>query len=141
MRETVVDKLIITDLKAMEEQGICTWHKNEGNLYQTSGRADFTACVKGRYVDIEAKAGNGHLLRLNQLFEGYKTCKAGGYFVVAFPDYTSLMELPIEYIDWNLDVKKANELRDKDLENAIALQSKINKEKRSVRYILKQKGD
>lgn len=135
MRETKVDKLIINDLKTLEDQGICSWHKNEGNMYQTSGRADFTACVDGRYVDIEAKAGNGHPLKLNQLFEGYKTCKTGGIFIVAFPDYTKMKDLPIEYINWNLSVKKANELRDDELEMVATFRNKINQEKRSVLYV------
>lgn len=135
MRETKVDKLIINDLKTLEDQGICSWHKNEGNMYQTSGRADFTACVDGRYVDIEAKAGNGHPLKLNQLFEGYKTCKTGGIFIVAFPDYTKMEDLPIEYINWNLSVKKANELRDDELEMVATFRNKINQEKRSVLYV------
>ena len=135
MRETKVDKLIINDLKTLEDQGICSWHKNEGNMYQTSGRADFTACVDGRYVDIEAKAGNGHPLKLNQLFEGYKTCKTGGIFIVAFPDYTKMKDLPIEYINWNLSVEKANELRDDELEMVATFRNKINQEKRSVLYV------
>lgn len=134
MRETVVDKLIIKDLKMMEEEGKCSWHKNEGNMYQTSGRADFTACINGQYIDIEAKAGNGHLLKLNQLFEGYKTCKAGGFFIVAFPDYTHVYDLPVEYINWNLTAKKANELRDEELKKMSDLRNKINREKRSVLY-------
>lgn len=134
MRETVVDKLIIQDLKNMEIVGQCNWHKNEGNIYQTNGRADFTACIEGKYYDIEAKAGNGHLLKLNQLFEGYKTCKAGGCFVVAFPDYIHLFDLPVEYINFDLSVKKANELRDEELKIMSDLRSKINHEKKSVLY-------
>lgn len=134
MRETKVDRLIIDDLNEMAEKHICTWHKNNGNIYQTSGRADFTACVKGRYVDIEAKAGNGYPIKLNQLFEGYKTCLAGGYFIVAFPDYTHLLDLPVEYLDWNFKAEKANELRDQELQQAIDLRSRINREKRSILF-------
>lgn len=140
MRETVVDRLIISDLKDLESQGKCSWHKNEGNMYQTSGRADFTACVEGHYVDIEAKAGNGHPVKLNQLFEGYKTCKANGIFIVAFPDYTKMEELPIEELNWNLSVNKANELRDEELEMVAAFRNKINREKRSVMYVRKKRN-
>ena len=47
-------------------------------------------------------------------------------------------ELPIEELNWDLSVNKANELRGEELEMVAAFRNKINREKRSVMYIRKK---
>lgn len=72
--------------------------KTQGNQYSRNGTPDYTGSIMGKYVGIEAKAGNSHKLALIQAFNGAKIVISGGVFVTAYPDfntYKSINEMPV----------------------------------------------
>lgn len=130
IKEQSVDKRITKELNNLG----CWWHKNQGNLYQKSGRPDFEACINGRTYGIEAKAGNGHPLKMNQLFEGYRLYRSGGVFIVAFNDYESLFKIKPQRFTFNLDESKITSLSNQDYQKLESLYVTINHARQSVRF-------
>lgn len=74
MREISVDNLIKRDLDGFGAD--VYWRKKHANKYQKNGTADYYGAYKGKYISIEAKAGNGHPLSMAQLFDGYQVVRA-----------------------------------------------------------------
>lgn len=131
MREIKVDKKITNDLNSLDH---CWWFKNQGNVYTQSGRPDYTALWHGHHYEIEAKAGNGHPLGMAQLFKGYQIVDAGGVFIVAFPDYTSIKDVSIQKLDVQLHANKANQLSVAEYDWLNRLRMQINRQKKTVAF-------
>lgn len=132
MRESVVDKIIKKDLASYGEE--CYFKKAQGNVYQQAGTPDYYGSMKGKYFAIEAKAGNGHPLGMAQLFNGYKIVRSGGVFVVAFPDYTTFVDIPRHHFGLELHGDKANQLSDEEYDQLEKIYHQVNAEKKSIMF-------
>lgn len=131
MRESKVDKLIETDLQNLPD----VWYKKiHANVYQQTGVPDFLGSFQGRFFAIEAKAGNGHTLGVMQLFNGYKIAQSGGIFVVAYPDYTSLMDLEFQEFDFELHGEQPNKLSREEYALLEKVYRQINADKKTVAF-------
>lgn len=133
MREISVDNLIKRDLDSFGAN--VYWRKKHANKYQKNGTADYYGTYKGKYISIEAKAGNGHPLSMAQLFDGYQVVRAGGAFVVAFPDYTSFLKAERHKMTFDFSyAQKANELLTEDYSKLESLCKTINKNKKTMMF-------
>lgn len=132
MREEKVDKLITADFAKLHGSYL---RKINGNVYQRNGTVDYLGGYKGQLIGIEAKAGNGHKLGMGQLFDGYQITQAGGLFVVAYPDYTSILALKPISFNLELHADKANQLSDEEYDLLEKFYKKINKERVTCAFI------
>lgn len=132
MREQKVDSMIVKDLDGYQN---LYWRKKQANMYQPNGTADYYGCYRGKYFSIEAKAGNGHPLSPAQLFDGYLVVHSGGIFIVAFPDYTTFVDIPREKMKFEFgNAKKANQLTKEQYAELEVMFKRINQEKRSIMF-------
>lgn len=133
MKEIKVDNIIRRDL---ESYGVdMYWRKKHANTYQKNGTADYYGTYRGKYFSIEAKAGNGHPLSMAQIFDGYAVVRAGGVFVVAFPDYTTFTKLKRRKMNFDFGgVVKCNELPVEDYEKLEKLCRELNRKKETVMF-------
>lgn len=132
MREEKVDKLIAADFEKLPDSYL---RKINGNVYQRNGTVDYLGGYKGQLIGIEAKAGNGHKLGMGQLFDGYQIAQAGGLFVVAYPDYTSILDLKPVSFGLELHANKANQLSDEEYDLLEKFYKKINKARKTCAFV------
>ncbi len=132
MREEKVDKLIAADFAKLPHSYL---RKINGNTYQRNGTVDYLGGYKGQLIGIEAKAGNGHKLGMGQLFDGYQIAQAGGLFVIAYPDYTSILDLEPEHFNMELHADKANQLSDAEYDLLENVYKRVNQERRSCAFL------
>lgn len=138
VKERNVVEAVEKELKQYVKTGQLRYHKNHGNMYQTVGRPDFVILLQGgRHIEIEAKAGNGHQIGDAQLFNGYQVTRLGGYFVLAFPDYQSLKQLPTRQFPFDFKAQKVNELNDEEYNLLKATVDELTKAKQSVMFVPK----
>lgn len=133
MKEIKVDNIIKRDLESYGTG--MYWRKKQANTYQKNGTADYYGSYRGKYFSIEAKAGNGHPLSMAQMFDGYLVVKAGGVFIVAFPDYTTFTK--IKRCKINLDfgnTNRCNELSIEDYGKLENLCRKLNSDRKTVMF-------
>lgn len=80
-RTSTQEQLIKKDIKTYLTGIGAFWSIVQGGSYSKPGDPDIVACVKGRYVGIEAKTPTGKLSELQKV-RGAEIEKAGGIWMV-----------------------------------------------------------
>jgi len=137
MLEKAVEALVVADLERLQAY----YHKEKGDMFSDSGVPDYLTCIAGRMVAIETKAGNSRTLDMSQLFEGYKVARAGGVYIVAYPDYTFFEDV-LENRSVKFDLSSeaelatdATELTDFDYSTFKRRWFSVNADKSSIAFI------